>query len=213
MTTLTELAPVNLVSTSPTAVAVNPKLGVSTLKELVALSKTRPINMGLPLAGSLSHIVVEMIAKETGCDFFNIAYKGAAPALSDTLAGHVDATVGDLGVFLALHREKRIQIVTVTSETRMAAAPDVRTAHEDFPGLLATNWNGVFAPAKTPAPVIEKLSSALRQIGSRSALRAQYDKASITPASFATPAQFQKFVAEEYTRFGRIVRERNIVIS
>jgi tripartite-type tricarboxylate transporter receptor subunit TctC len=142
---LTDLVAINTVSTSPLAIAVNPSLGVKRLKDLVALSRTRPIRMGLPLAGSLSHLVVEMTAKATGCAFLNIPYKGAAPALTDAIAGHIDATVSDVGVFLPMHKEGKLRIVMVTSEKRIDALPDVPTANEDAPGLVVTNWLGVFA--------------------------------------------------------------------
>jgi tripartite-type tricarboxylate transporter receptor subunit TctC len=158
---LTDLTAINTVSTSPLAIAVNPSLGVTRLKDLVALSRTRPIRMGLPLAGSLSHLAVEMTAKATGCDFLNVPYKGAAPALSDAIAGHIDATVSDVGVFLPMHKERKLRIVMVTSENRIEALPEVPTANEDAAGLVVTNWLGVFAPANTPRHIVEKINAAL----------------------------------------------------
>jgi tripartite-type tricarboxylate transporter receptor subunit TctC len=210
---LTDLMAINMISTSPLAIAVNPALGVKSLRDLVALSHKRPIKMGLPLVGSVSHLVVELLAKATGCNFLNVPYKGAAPALTDTIAGHIDATVGDVGVFLQMHQEGRLRIAIVTSEKRVEALPDVPTASEDAPGLVFTNWLGVFAPAKTPAPVMQKLKAALMKAVTRDDVRAGFQKASATAASMPGTEQFQKFVAAEYLRYGRILRERNIVIE
>jgi tripartite-type tricarboxylate transporter receptor subunit TctC len=210
---LTDLMAINQISSSPLAIAVHPSTGVKSLKDLVALSKKRPIKMGLSLVGSVSHLVVEMIAKATGCEFLNVPYKGAAPAMTDAIGGNVDATVGDVGVFLQMHQEKRLRIALVTSEKRLPALPDVPTAHEDAPGLVFTNWLGVFAPANTPAPIVQKLNASLMKVAASNVVKAGFEKASATATSMASPELFQKFVAAEYVRYGRILRERNIVID
>ena len=210
---LTDLVAINTVSTAPLAIAVNPNLGVNSLKELVALSRTRPIKMGLPLAGSVSHLVVEMVAKATGCNFLNVPYKGAAPAINDAIAGHNDATVSDVGVFLPMHQENRLRVVMVTSDKRIPALPDVPTASEDAPGLVVTNWLGVFGPAKMPQSVVDTINAALVKVTERDDVRAAFQKASATASVMAGPPQFKTFVAAEYERYGQIVRERNIVIG
>jgi tripartite-type tricarboxylate transporter receptor subunit TctC len=210
---LTDLIAINTVSTSPVAIAVNPNLGVKGLKDLVALSKTRPIRMGLPLSGSVSHLVVEMTAKATGCNFLNVPYKGAAPALTDAIAGHIDATVADVGVLLEMHKEGQLRIVMVTSEKRIDALPDVPTANEDAPGLVVNDWLGVFAPANTPRPIIDRLSSALIKTVAREEVQAAFQKVSAKASAMPDPEQFQKFVAAEYLRYGQLLREGNIVIG
>lgn len=210
---LTELVPINMVSTSPLAVAVNPRVGVKTLKELVALSRTRPVTMGLPLAGSVSHIVVEITAKATGCNFLNVPYKGAGPMINDVIGGHVDTAVSDVSVFVPMHRDGRLRILFVTSEKRVEGLPDVPTLSEDVPGLVMTNWMGLFAPARTPKAVVDKINAALAKIVAREDVRAQYEKATVTASTMASPEAFQKFVASEYERYGQIVRERNITID
>lgn len=210
---LTDLLAINMVSTSPLAIAVNPRLPVKNLQELVALSRTRPITMGLPLAGSLSHLVVEMTAKATGIRFLNAAYKGAAPAVNDAMGGHIDATVSDVGVFLPLHKEGRLRVVMVTSDKRIDALPEVPTASEYAPGLVISNWMGVFAPVNTPKAVVDKINAALIKAVAREDVQAQYRGFSVTASAMAGPEPFQKFVASEYQRFGQIVREKNIVLS
>jgi len=210
---LTDLTSINMVSTSPIGFAVNPKLNVRKLSELVALAKQRPVSMGLPLAGSLSHLVVEMVAKAAGCSFTNVPYKGAAPAINDVIAGHVDATVSDMGVFLPFHRENRLRIMMVTSDKRVSVLPDVLTANEEYPGLVVTNWIGVFGPAKLPKPIVDKLNAALQKMITLPDVRTQFERSVVTPVSMANPQAFQSFVASEYLRYGRVLRERNIVIS
>lgn len=210
---LVDLTAINMVSTSPIAIAVNPKLPVHRLKDLVELSKKRPVTLGLPTAGSVSHLTVELAAKATGANIQMVPYKGGGPALNDTMGGHVDATVGDVGSFLPLHREGRVRIVMVSSEKRNEAYPDVPTADEDAPGLVVTNWIGVFAPGKTPKAIIDKLNDALVKAAAKADVKAQFLKASATSASMPGPESFQKFVASEYVRYGRILRERGIVLQ
>ena len=210
---LTDLVPINMVSTSPIAIAVNPQVGVKTLKELVARSKTRPVTMGLPLAGSVSHLVVELTAKATGCNFLNVPYKGASPMLNDLIGGHVETAVSDAGVFLPMHRDGRLRILFITSEKRIDGLPDIPTLSEDVPGLVMINWMGLFAPAGTPRPVVDKINAALAKIVARNDVRAQFQKVSVTTSTLPSPEAFQKLVASEYERYGQIVRERNITID
>lgn len=210
---ITELTGINTISNTAIAIAVNPRLPVKRLKDLVELSRTRPITMGLPTPGSVSHLVVEMIAKSTGCRFLNVPYKGGGPATTDAIAGHVDATVSDVGVFTQMHQEGRLRIVLVTSEKRFESLPDVPTASEDAPGLVVTNWLGIFAPAGTPAPVIEKINDALMRAVARDEVKAAFRRANATASAMPSTDQFQKFAAAEYTRFGQLLRERNIVLQ
>jgi tripartite-type tricarboxylate transporter receptor subunit TctC len=210
---LTDLTSINMVSTSPIAFAVNPALPVKRLKDLVALAHQRQVTMALPLAGSLSHLVSEMVAKAAGITFLNVPYKGAAPAINDTIAGHTDVTVSDVGVFLPFHRENRLRIMMVTSEKRIPQLTDVPTAAEDYPGLAVTNWIGVFGPPNLPQPIMDKINAALQKMVTQPDVREQFAKASVTASSMASPRAFQGFVAAEYLRYGRLLRERGIVIS
>ena len=210
---LTQLTAINMVSTSPVAIAVNPKLPVKRLSDLVALTRQREVSMALPLAGSVSHLVTEMAAKAAGCTFLNVPYKGAAPAITDTIAGHTDATVSDLGVFLPYHRENRVRIIMVTSDKRVPVLPDVLTANEEFPGLVVTNWIGVFGPAGLPKPIVDAVNAALLKTVKASNVREQFAKSIVTATAMDSPEAFQSFVAGEYQRYGRLLRERGIVIS
>lgn len=210
---LTDLAPINLVSTSPLAIAVNPKLDVKRLSDLIALAKQRQVTMALPLVGSLSHVVTELSAKAGGAQFQNVPYKGAAPAITDTIAGHTDATVSDAGVLFPYHRDGRLRMIMVTSEKRLPGFPDVPTAQEDYPGLNMANWLGVFGPPHMPKAVLDRLNEALLKGVASASVREQFTKMSVSPATLAGPQAFQSFLAGEYVRYGRLLRERGIVVS
>jgi tripartite-type tricarboxylate transporter receptor subunit TctC len=210
---LTDLTSINMVSTSPIALAVNPRLPVKNLKDLVALARQRKVSMALPLAGSLSHLVSEMVAKAAGISFLNVPYKGAAPAINDTIAGHTDVSVSDVGVFLPFDRENRLRVIMVSSEKRVPQLPNVQTASEDYPGLVVTNWVGVFGPPNLSQSIVDKINAALQKTVALAEVREQFGKSSVTPVSMASPRDFQGFVATEYLRYGRLLRERGITIS
>lgn len=210
---LKELVPINRISESPIALAINPKLGAKNLTDLIALSKTRQIKMALPLLGSASHLVTELVGQATGINFLNVPYKGGGPAMVDTIAGHTDVTVSDVGVFVNMHKEGRLRIIAVTSEKRLEALPDVQTVNEVSPGFVATNWLGVFASAKTPAPVVQKLGEAMRQAASRDEVKKAFREKSAEASAMANPEAFKRFAEEEFHRYGKILREKNIVIN
>lgn len=210
---LTDLAPINLVSTSPLGIAVNPKLNVKRLSDLIALAKQRQVTMALPLVGSLSHLSTELAAKAGGVQFQNVPYKGAAPALTDTIAGHTDATVGDAHVYFPYHRDGRLRLIAVTSEKRLPGFPDVPTAQEDYPGLNLSNWLGLFGPPNMPKAVLDTLNTALLKVVASASVREQFAKSSVSAATLAGPEAFQGFLAGEFVRYGRVLRERGIVIS
>jgi tripartite-type tricarboxylate transporter receptor subunit TctC len=129
------------------------------------------------------------------------------------IAGHVDATVSDVGVFLPFHRENRMRIVMLTSEKRQGVLPDVQTANEEYPGLIITNWIGLFGPAKMPEAIVEKINMALQKMITLPDVRTQFARSMITPGSLPSTQAFKSFVASEYQRYGQILRERNITIS
>ena len=210
---LEDVVGVNIVSTSPIGIAINPSLDAKNIQELTAQSKKSPITMGLPLVGSASHLVVEMVRKVTGCNFQNVPYKGGAPAMNDAIAGHVNSTVSDVGVLAPMHKAGKLRLVLVSSDKRLPELPDVPAAGETAAALVATNWMGVFAHAKTPKPVLEKISAALAKGVNDEGVRAQLAKYLATATSMASPDEFQKFVVSEYHRYGELVREAGIKIN
>lgn len=209
--TLTDFAPVNLVGQSPLLIAVHPSLGVRSLKELIKLSQTRSISFASAGAGGMTHFVIEMLNQASNGNIVHVAYKGGAPAIVDAVAGHVQGVVADFPPLLPMFKDQRLIPLAVTSEARAEFLPDVPAANEDVPGFVAQSWYGIFAPAKTPRVVIDKLNAALGTVLSREDVRDQMRKGAVVPATTASPAAFQKFVADDYARWGKLVRDRNLV--
>ncbi len=209
--TLTDFTAINTVGLTPEAIAVSPSLGVKDLKELLALARTRQVSLSSSGTGGLPHLTIELLMQAAKGKIVHVPYKGAGPAVTDTLAGHVNGIVMDVPPLFPLFQDGRLQPLAVTSAKRVEFLPNVPTAQEELPGFDVTNWVGVFGPAKLPAAVTARLNAALTKVVAREDVRAQLIKVAVVPSSMANPAAFQQFVAAEYGRWGKLVKEKNIV--
>jgi tripartite-type tricarboxylate transporter receptor subunit TctC len=210
--TLTDFAPVNTVGLTPEAIAVSPSLGVKTLKDLLALSQKQQVSLSSSGTGGMPHLTIELLMQASkNSKFVHVPYKGAGPAITDTLAGHVNGIVMDVTPLYPLIKEGKLQALALTSDKRAEFLPDVPTAQDELPGFAVTNWLGLFAPAKTPPAIINKLNDALVKIVAREDVKAQLLKNAVVPSTMASPAAFTQFVASEYNRWGKLVKDKNIV--
>ena len=209
--TLTDFAPINTVGLTPEAIAVGPKLKIGSLKELLALARTQSVSLASSGNGGLPHLTIELLTQASRGKILHVPYRGAAPAISDTLAGHVDGIVMDLPPLYPLIQEGKLTALAMTSEKRFDLLASVPTAQEELPGFTVTNWMGVFAPAKTPKAVVDQINAALQKVVARDDVKQQLLKAAVVPSIMASPDAFQKFVADEFQRWGKLVKDRNIV--
>lgn len=209
--TLTDFAPINTVGLTPEAIAVAPSLGVKNLKDMLTLARTRQISLASSGTGGLPHLTIELLIQAAKGQIVHVPYKGAGPAVTDTLAGHVQGIVMDVPPLYPFIQDGRLLALAVTSDKRVAFLPNVPTAQEELPGFNVTNWVGVFAPAKTPAAVVQKLNAALGKVVAREDVKAQLLKVAVVPSTMASPQVFQQFVAAEFNRWGKLVKDRNIV--
>ena len=208
--TLTDFTPINTVGLTPEAIAVGPGLGVNNLKELLALSRTRQVSLASSGTGGLPHLTIELLIQASKGNILHVPYKGAGPAVTDTLAGHVNGIVMDAPPLYPLIQDGRLKALAVTSAKRVEFMPNVPTAEEELPGFNVTNWVGVFAPAKTPSAVVDKINAALVKVVAREDVRAQLLKVAVVPSIMDSPDAFRKFVGEEFNRWGKLVKEKNI---
>ncbi|MDP3138528.1 MAG: tripartite tricarboxylate transporter substrate binding protein [Burkholderiaceae bacterium] len=209
--TIKDFAPINTVGLTPEAIAVSPGLGITTLKELLAAARTRQISLASSGSGGLPHLTIELLIQASRGKIVHIPYKGAGPAVTDTLAGHVNGIVMDVPPLYPMIQDGRLRALAVTSDKRVEFMPTVPTAQEELPGFSVVNWVGVFAPANTPRAVVDKINVALNKVVARADVRAQLIKVAVVPNIMASPDAFQKFVADEFSRWGKLVKEKNIV--
>lgn len=209
-----DLASVGLVIKVPNVIFVTPALPVKTLAELVALAKREPgkLNIGSSGAGTSLHMTGELLKLEAGINLTHVPFRGAGPMLAEIMSGRIEVGVDNLPSAIGHIRDGRLRPLAVTTPVRSEALPDVpTTAEAGFPGVEATGWFGVQAPARTPRPIVEKLGAAIDAIIAEPETWARLAdlggmKPGLTPNGGTSPAAFEAFVAAEVTKWGEVVR-------
>ena len=154
--------PVMLVGSVPSLLVVSPKLGVSSLKELIAKAKSQTMTYGSAGPGTTMNIAGELFNAGAGLKISHVPYRGAAPAINDLLGGHVDMLNADFPVLLPLVKSDSIKALALFGTERSPLLPDVPTTAElGLPSVVMENWYGIFLPAGTPPEAREKLEKAL----------------------------------------------------
>ena len=204
-------APVTLVSISPPVLMVHPSVPVKSVKELIALAKARPGELGYASVGvgTPQHFAGELLKLETKIDMIHVPYKGAAPALIDLLGGHVP--VGMIAVVVAVPHIKsgRLRPIAVTTIKRAVSLPEIPTIAETIPGFDIGQWFALWAPAGTPPDILQKVHADVVAIVQSQEYRAMmYDVA--TELVGGTSDELRKFQVAEIEKYKRIAREAYI---
>jgi tripartite-type tricarboxylate transporter receptor subunit TctC len=205
-------APVALVATSSLAVLVNPDLPARSMRELIALAKVQPgkLHYGSPGSGGVQHLAMELIKLESGIDIVHVPYKGLGGALSDTIAGHVQATVAALQSAAPHVHSGKLRMLAVLSAARAPAFPDVPTLKEQgLPDVEIDTWYAAFAPAGTPAAVVQKLNAGINDALSDSSMRISLERQGLLPAG-GDPARLEQLLKKELARWARVVSASGI---
>lgn len=206
-----DLAAITTVAMSPEIIAVHPSVPARTLKELVELAKTKEVTLSSAGNGGLPHLAIELLKNQSKARFLHVPYKGASPAVMDTVGGHVNGVVMDLAAVAPHVREGKLRGLAVTVATRAVTLPDVpTTAEQGLPGVVALNWFALMAPAKTPQAIVDKLHAAVLKATAMPSVREDLAKAGIEPFTQASPDAFRKFLAEEVVRWGKIARDAGV---
>ncbi|WP_213741753.1 tripartite tricarboxylate transporter substrate binding protein [Bradyrhizobium sp. dw_411] len=203
---------VSLIGLTPEILAINPRLPVANLAELVKLARTRSVTLASAGVGGLPHMAIELLKSATpGTNIVHVPYKGAAPAVTDALAGHVDGVTVDLPAVSNQIADGQLRGIAAANDKRSAFLPDLPTAAEQgVQGFVAVNWIGVIAPARTPQPVIDKLHAALVQIMQQAQVKDALAKAAVEVSVSETPAAFQKFIGVEDEKWAGIVKAAGV---
>jgi tripartite-type tricarboxylate transporter receptor subunit TctC len=207
-----DLAPITQVIAAPNILVVHPSLPVKSVKDLIAFAKKHPgeLNYGSAGLGTNPHLSMELFLSMTGIKMVHIAYKGLGPALVDLVAGHVVAATSTMLAGLPHVKAGRLRPLATTGAKRSAVLPDLPTVAEaGVPGYEAVQWYGLFAPGKTPQPIITKLHDAM--VGALKS-PAIGDKLKIDGAEAvgSTPEEFGRFLRSETQKWGKVVRAAGI---
>ncbi len=205
---LADFTPITLINTTPLVVVVNPSVPARTVKELIALAKSKPgaLNFGSSGTGGSNHLAGELFNSMAGVKMVHIPYKGNAPALTDLVGGHVDLIFNGLTSAYPLIKSGRIRPLAVTSIRRSAVLPDMPTLDESgLKGFEAVAWNGLAGPAKVPAEVVDRLSSAVRKVLGNAEVRERLKSEGSDPVG-STPAEFARFIRDEIAKWAKVIK-------
>jgi tripartite-type tricarboxylate transporter receptor subunit TctC len=207
-----DFAPVSRLVDLMEVLVVKADSPVRTAADLVALAKSQPggIAMASTGVGSPPHLALELIKGATGANIVHVPYRGAAPAVTDTISGQVVAMFADLPVLLPQIRGGTLRALGVGSRKRAPTLPDVPTLDEQgIPDVYADNWYALFAPAKTPPAVVAKLNAAVGAAINDREVKAKLIDVGAIPAT-GTADELAAFLKSEIARWGKVIREKNI---
>jgi tripartite-type tricarboxylate transporter receptor subunit TctC len=210
-----DFAPLSLVGSVPNVLSVTDSLPVKNVAELVAYAKANPgkVNFGSAGAGSTLHMSGELLKIAAGIDIQHVPYKGSAPAVADLVSGQIQMMFDNAPSALPQVKAGRIRAIGQTGAQRSPLLPEVPTMVEQgFQGFVVAGWAGMFAPAATPAPVLDKVHAALIDAlkGEEARQRMETLAVDIQPQS---RAEFAAFVEVETVRWAEVVKRGNIKVD
>jgi tripartite-type tricarboxylate transporter receptor subunit TctC len=203
-----DFAPVAQVATYQFALAVAPNHPAQTVPEFVAWLKANPAqaNFGSPAPGSLPHFFGLMIGQATGVAMTHVAYKGGAPLATDLMGGQIPAGIDALSDMIELHRGGKIRIIATSGAQRSPLLPSVATFKEQgFAAIEGSGWIGVYAPAKTPRPVIDQISAAIAAALKAPDVRERFLVLGYEPTG-TTPEQLAAIMSADTARWGPVIK-------
>ncbi len=202
-----DLAPITMLATFPSVIAVHPSLPAKTVKQLLALAKTRPdeLNFGAN-TGSPNHLAIELLNVMGQVKMVHIPYKGAGPVVIDVVAGHLHLASLGLPSAMGMVQAGKLRPIAVTSVARAPVLPDVPTVQESgVPGYEVTSWYGVFAPAGTSGAIIGKLHSELTLALKAPDVVERFSTLG-AEASGKGPDDFGRHVRDEIRKWAKVVK-------
>jgi len=210
-----DFAPVSLLITQPNLLAVHPALGASSVADLIRLAKAKPATIAYASsgAGTTQHLSAALFESMAGIQLVHVPYKGSAPALTDLLGGQVQLIFDNMPTALPHVQAGKLKPLAVTSARRAPQLPDVPTMQEaGLAGYEVTSWYALYAPGKTPAPVIERLNAEVRRILAQPAVADRLREQGFQPAPGA-PGQLAAFTRDEIVRWARVVKQAKVTLE
>jgi tripartite-type tricarboxylate transporter receptor subunit TctC len=207
-----DLVPITQTSAQVMLVVLHPSVQIQSVKELIAQARTQPgrIIYASSGTGGSGHLAAELFQALAKVNMTHVPYKGNGPAVLAQVSGEVQLGFNNILAVLPHVQSGRLKAIAVTSAKRAPTVPDLPTlAEAGVPGYEATSWNGIFAPAKTPRPIIDKIHAEVVKILNTPDVREKLIAAGSDPVG-STPEEFLAFVKVELARWGKVIRENNI---
>ena len=206
-----DFAPISIVVDVPQIVSVHPSVPARSIRELIALAKSRPgeIMNGSPGAGTHPHLTSERFQQAAGIELQQVVYKGIGPAYVALISGEVAMTFSAVSSAMPHLQGGKIRAIGVTTLERLPSLPDVATVAETLPGFHSSQWFGILAPAGTPRPIVERLHQAIVKAARAPEVRKRFAAMAMEPVS-STPEEFAKVIREEIDTWGKVVKAAGI---
>ncbi len=205
-----DFAPISNIASNPFCLVTNPQFGPKTLPELIDYVKARPgqVNYASGGTGSISHLVVLMLAQRAQLDMVHVPYKGGGPAIADVIGNQAPMYFGNLSEALP-YAGKELRPIAVSGMSRAAKLPDVPTVAETFPGFRAETWNGLIAPAKTPAAIVDLLAAECRKAVQNETILRTFANYGVQEIG-SSPEDFRTTIQRDVAQWGAVVKSANI---
>ncbi|WP_149537143.1 Bug family tripartite tricarboxylate transporter substrate binding protein [Siccirubricoccus phaeus] len=213
---IADFTPITQVCDLPTIIAVSAASGIRTLGELLERMRARPghWNYGTPGIGTPSHLAGAMLSRVTGLELTHVPFRGGAPSLTAVLAGDIEIIIGTPPVVLPHSRTLRLNALALTTAEPSPVIPDVPgAASQGLPALDISGWYGMFAPAKLPAPIRDRLFAALQEVLGDSTVKARFAQEGLQSLPSASPAAFGAFVVKEMPFWAQVVRDAGATVE
>jgi tripartite-type tricarboxylate transporter receptor subunit TctC len=211
--TVADFAPVMLVGTAPMAIVTNVTKPYRNIGDVIQTAKAKPeaLSIGSVGNGSLGHLAMILLQQAGGFKITHVPYKGGGPMMQDTMGGQVDLGIASVAALAANVKGGKLRALAVTGDKRSHVMPDVPTlAEQGFAGFSAFAWWGIFAPAGTPKPVLDKFHAELVKVLKQPDLRRQLTETLGMDLASSSQEVLQKFLVGEINRWGNVVRSNNV---
>jgi tripartite-type tricarboxylate transporter receptor subunit TctC len=207
-----DIAPIGLIARNQYLLVVHPAVPARSAKELIALARSRPgqLNYGSSGVGAPPHLATELMLSMASVHAVHVPYKGATPAITDLVGGHIDFYVGGISGLIPQVRSNKLRALAVTGARRSSELPDVPTiAEAALPGYDISTWFGVVAPAGVASEVVVRLNATLTKILGEKQTRSFLTAQGLEPAS-STPEELGRMIQNEIPKFAKIVKAAGI---
>ncbi len=204
--TFKDLMPVTQAVDSTNILIVHPSLPVKSVKDLVALAKTKPLNGGSSGIGGTGHLALELFNLQAGTKITHVPYKGGGPAMIDLLAGNINLIFATAASSISFIKAGKTRALAVSTAKRSQLVPDLPTVAEaGLKGFEANNWNAFFVPAGTPRPIVNRLNKELAAALTAPDIKEFLFKQGLDAAP-GTPEELAKYMKSEYVKWARVIK-------
>ena len=206
--TLRDFAPVTLVAAAPQLLVVNPSIPAKSVKELIALAKSKPgaLNFGSGGAGTLAHLGGEMFKTMAGVNMVHISYKGTILSITDLIGGQVQLVFSDMPIALPHAKSGKLRALAVTGGKPTPLVPGMPTVSETVPGFVLDNWWGVLVPKGTPVGIVAKLNADIGKALQLPDVRERYANLGVEPIT-STQQQLADYIKSESEKFAKVIKD------